>query len=215
MKKVESVLSRSVGRIKRATRNGDGKKPAENLEDYALYGDFGGSNADEAPHIDIMMMASLTAALKKIGPEVPEACLQRAILPTVVSRNLLMARFISIFLLPARGAQETYGIRASILLADAHHVSGDFADVYSADSNDIFERGQHFSSVQDSFSERASWLRHNCKFLPVMRAMRNHTEYLKQLCECEIWDEQRRRDLISTITEYGLQECDTLPACKF
>ncbi|MGC1486115.1 MAG: hypothetical protein WA789_20180 [Candidatus Acidiferrum sp.] len=198
---------RSVRKVRRENQL---KVPKENLTDYGLYADFGGPNADEPPHLDIMLMASLTTALKGIGPEAPEAYFQRSVLPNVVSRGLFMARFLSIFLLPARGAQETFGIRASILLADAWRIAGDFADYYITDSNDVFEKGRYFSSIQDCFLEHAFWLRKSRKFLAVMRAMRNGVECLKQLGRCELFDERQRDDLVSTITDYGLQECDEL-----
>jgi hypothetical protein len=114
-----------------------------------------------------------------------------------------MARFLSFALLPARAAQECLGIRASILLADAIHISGDWADKYVGDANDIFETGQRFSSLIDAFGMRASWLKTNRGFRAVMLAMGDPVECLKQLRRCKLWDERGRADRVSTITRYG------------
>jgi hypothetical protein len=176
-----------------------------------FYGNFGGVNAQEFPPIDAMLMPMLNAALGPIPETICEAFLQRSLLPASVRNGLFMARFLSFFLLPARAAQEFSGVRASILLADAVHISGDWADKYVGESNDIFETGQRFSSITDAFGMRACWLKKNRKFRAVMRAAGDPAECLKQLGRCKLWDEMGRRDRVSTITDHGLQQCDVLP----
>ncbi len=176
-----------------------------------FYGNFGGVNAQEFPPIDAMLMPTLSAALGPLPEAICEAFLQRGLLPASVSNGLFMARFLSIALLPARAAQECLGVRASILLADANLILGDWPDKYVGDSNDIFKTGQRFSSITDAFGMRASWMKRNRKFRAVMRSMSDPAECLKQLGRCKLWDEMGRRDRVYTITNYGLQECDVLP----
>lgn len=174
--------------------------------------DFGGLNDGEFPPIDAMIMPSLNAALAPLCEELEEACVQRRILPHPVLNGLVRARFLSFAALPARAAQESTGVRASILLADAIHTSGDWADKHVGDSNDIFKTGRRFSSIREAFLGRAWWLKKNRRFRAVMRAAGDPAECLKQLGRCKLWDELGRQDRVSTITACCLQECDSLPA---
>jgi hypothetical protein len=180
-------------------------------EPDGLYGNFGGLNEEQPPPIDAMIMPSLNAALAQLPEGLDEACLQRSLLPHTVLNHLVTARFLSFFLLSARSAQEGTGVRASILLADAVHIAGGWADKHVADSNDIFETGRGFSTIHEAFVDRARWLRKNRKFRAVMRSMCDPAECLKQLGRCELWDKQQRFDRVSTIIGDCLQECDALP----
>ncbi len=198
---------RKAIRSQRRRSGGGGRRPLPG----GLYRDFGGLHEGQAPPIDAMIMSSLNAALARISEETPEACIQRSLLPHAVLNHLEMARFLSFFLLSARSAQEVTGVRASILLADAIHVSGDWADKFVGDSNDIFKTGRYFPTIHQAFLERARWLKKNRRFGAVMRAMCDPVECLKQLGHCKLWDELGRKDRVSTITGHGLQECDVLP----
>ncbi len=172
--------------------------------------DFGGVNVGQPPPIDAMIMPSLNVALAGVSEEFPGACIQRGLLPHAMLNHLVRARFLSFFLLSARSAQEDTGVRASILLADAVHISGDWADKYVGDSNDIFETGRRFPNIHEAFLDRARWLKKNRRFGSVMRAMGDPVECLKQLGRCKLWDELGRKDRVATIAYDCLQECDAL-----
>jgi hypothetical protein len=157
-----------------------------------------------------MLMPTLNAALRPLPRAIDDAFLQRGLLPVRVSLGLTMARFLSFALLPARAAQDSFGIRSSILLADANGFQGNWMDEFIGDSNDVFETGRRFLDITDAFMDRAQELKKNRKFRAVMRAMGNPAECLKQLGLCEFWNEQERADRVDTITRYDLQECDAL-----
>jgi hypothetical protein len=188
-----------------------GKMSKSEFLGEGLWEDFGGVNAQEPAPIDALLMPILTAALRPLPIEaISDAFLQRGLLPRTVISGLNMARFLSLALLPARAAQECFGIRASILLADAHRIAGVWMDKYVGDSNDVFETGERFSNITEAFGMRAEWMKKNRKFRAVMRAMHDPKKCLEQLGCCELWNEEERAERVETIICYGLQECDTL-----
>ncbi len=208
MEKVFLVKNGRAEQLKEATRRHRARSGKKTSLPEGFYGDFGGVNMGQAPPIDAMLMPALNAALTQLPEAIHEAFLQRGLLPRPVNNALSMARFLSFALLPARAAQESFGVRASILLADAIHHSGEWMDKYVGDSNDVFDTGRHFSDFTDAFLDRAQELKKNLKFRAVMRAMGDPTECLKQLGLCEFWYELERSDRVSTITDYCLQDCD-------
>jgi hypothetical protein len=212
MKKAKSSILGQAGAQKLAKATGEQRKRSgmERLEPEGLRVDFGGVNFAEFPPIDAMLMPTLSAALRPLPLAICEAFRQRGILSHRVSNGLIMARFLSFTLLPARAAQETTGVRASILLADANRLQGDWVDKFIGDSNDVFNVGQRFHDFAEAFLDRAQELKVNRKFRAVMHSMCDPAECLKQLGLCEFWNPQQRFDLISDITDYGLQECDVL-----
>jgi hypothetical protein len=211
MKSVKPFLIRAEAEnLKKGTRGQRRSKRKNPPLPEGFYVDFGGVNFGECPPIDAMLMPTLNAALRPLPRAIDEAILQRGLLPRTVSLGLTMARFLSFALLPARAAQESFEIRSSILLADAHHFQGVWMDEFVGESNDVFETGHRFVDITDAFMERAQELSKNRKFRAVMHAMGDPAECLKQLGRCKLWNERERADLVSTITRYDLQECDTL-----
>lgn len=213
MKRAKLILVGGVGagESRKATKGLRRRSGRNRSLPEGLVVDFGGVNEGDFPPIDAMIMPALNAALAQVSEEIPEACMQRGLLPHAVLNGLIVARFLSFFLLPARAAQESTGVRASILLADALHISGNWAEKHVGDSNDIFEMGRTFSSFNEAFLDRARWLKKNRRFRAVMRAATDPAECLAQLGRCKLWDELGRSDRVSTITLHCLQECDVLP----
>jgi hypothetical protein len=182
---------------------------------------FGCSSQSEIPAIDAVIMKRLSTAFASIDDELQDACLQRGLLPRNIGESLRMARFLSITLPAARAAQKDTSVPASILIAEAHSISGPFFygcsfELKRPDSSDIFNTGKSFKNLLEAFLQRAHWLKAQRVFQPVMRATGDRrigltsAAYPANFMEL-IADWSRPKygdDLVATISEHDLLECD-------
>jgi hypothetical protein len=173
---------------------------------------FGGGSMETPPSIDVALMFRLRAALSQIDDDLNNACWQRGLLSRVMSESLRMAAFLSFTLPFARAAQSDTGVPASMLIAEAYYLCSSY--FYGSgfqwkcpDSNDLFATGKSYASMLDAFIERASQLRDDRAFTPVMKSA-NRYEYIDRL---ERWSSKKyNAELVNTITAHNLAECDQM-----
>lgn len=158
--------------------------------------------------IDSVVVARMREALATVDSTFLDACLQRKLLPHKFTTAITEARLLAYFLVPARGAQSVTGVPASILIADLWYASPVEPGEAPA-GNDYFATGRKFESIEASFLDRASQFATAKKFHPVMRAVGNPAEYLRQIERCTLWERQGRADRADIVRR--LQECDILP----
>jgi hypothetical protein len=163
---------------------------------------FGCTSQDEAPAIDVIIMARLNAALNSIDDALQTACFQRGLLPRIVGESLRMACFLSQVLPMARAAQSTTGVPASILVAEAY----------------VVNTGNNFASMQDAFLARARELREEPAFQKIMRAtgdarigMTSSAYPSNFLALIAAWSKNKYGvELVDTIVSHDLLECDRI-----
>jgi hypothetical protein len=188
---------------------------------------FGQDSMFYPPPIDAIISERLHAALDSISDDLISACLQRGILPSYMVDTLIMASFLSCTLPLARGAQASTQVPASVLIAEAFHISG--TDFYSgrfelegAKSHDVFKAGKRFASIRESFEYRAEQLKKDAKFKPVLESTGDYAIGLTSpvytpdfIDQVGIWSAPKYgKDLVNTITSYDLIECDRMLPIK-
>lgn len=184
---------------------------------------FGCESQGEAPAIDVVIMARLSAALHSLDDALQTACFQRGLLPGIIGNSLRMACFLSQVLPMARAAQSTTGVPASILIAEAYEISG--ASFYGCafqldrpQAHDVFNSGESFATLQDAFLARARSLSEEPAFQIIMRATGDARIGLTSaaypsnfLALIAAWSKKKYGDdLVSTIVSHGLLECDRM-----
>jgi hypothetical protein len=182
---------------------------------------FGCHSAGEAPAIDVVIMARLSAALNLIDDALQTACFQRGLLPRIIGQSLRMAGFLSQVLPFARAAQSDTGVPASILIAEAYEISGSsfYGCTFQLDrANDIFNTGESFASMQEAFLQRARWLSNQPAFRAILGATGDRrigltsAAYPSNFLELiAAWSNtQYGSELVSTIVSHDLLECDRM-----
>jgi hypothetical protein len=188
---------------------------------------FGCKSVRDVPPIDAIIMRRLSAAFASIDDELQDACLQRGLLPRNIGESLRMARFLSITLPLARAAQSDTGVPASILIAEAHLISGPSFygctfELARPEWNDIFATRKKFKSMGEAFSARALWLTQQPSFHPIMRATGDATLGFTQAAYpanfmdlIAAWSKPTYgNDLVETISSHNLLECDRMVPVK-
>jgi hypothetical protein len=177
----------------------------------------------EPPAIDVVIMGRLSAALNSLDDALQTACFQRGLLPRIVGNSLRMACFLSQVLPIARAAQADTGVPASILIAEAYEISGAFFygcafQLHRPDAHDVFATGKRFASLKEAFSARAHSLSKEPAFQKIMRATGDarigmtSPVYPSNFMELiTVWSKKKYgADLVTTIAEHGLLECDRM-----
>ncbi|MFL6313714.1 MAG: hypothetical protein ACJ71W_16575 [Terriglobales bacterium] len=181
---------------------------------------FGSKSQGDVPAIDAVIMGRLSATLNSIDDALHTACFQRGLLPRIIGDSLRMACFLSQVLPMARAAQVDTGVPASILIAEAYHISGSYfyGGSLRLDRNDIFETGKSFDSLNEAFAARAESLSHDRAFKAIMRATGDvrigltSPEYPSNFISLiASWSKEKYgADLVSTIVSNELLACDRL-----
>jgi len=205
------------GRNAMAAHN-DAHKAAEGLTRA-----FGWSSMSDIPAIDAVIMRQLRSAFASIDDELQDACFQRGLLSHRMTNSLRMARFLSITLPLARATQRETHVPASILVAEAFHISGPSFygcnfELDRPDSNDIFAMRKKFKSLGEAFLHRAKWLKQQPTFQPIMLAIGDYSigftseDYPQNFMELiAVWSKPTYGiELVNTITTHGLLECDRM-----
>jgi hypothetical protein len=171
--------------------------------------------------IDEIEFAVMAPFRERLGTHlrdgVGDALIQCGLVPCVVINAMQTAELLARTAVAARAACRNTGVPPSVLISMANHagtwhrMDASGYEAFTGRTNDYFNAGENFASVEASFLDQAERLANSRRFQPVMRAAKNPAEYLKALSECVIWKGIDRKDIIQFITNYGLQECD-LPA---
>jgi hypothetical protein len=181
---------------------------------------FGCNSQHDQPAIDVVIMGRLSAALNTIDDALQTACFQRGLLPRIIGDSLRMACFLSQVLPMARAAQVDTGVPASILIAEAYHISGPcyYGGSLRLERNDIFDTGKSFDTLNAAFTARARSLSHDRAFKAIMSATGDSRigltspEYPSNFISLiASWSKEKYgADLVSTIVSNELLACDRL-----
>lgn len=184
---------------------------------------FGYASEGEAPAIDVVIMGRLSAALNSLDDALQTACFQRGLLPRTVGDALRMACFLSQVLPLARGAQIVTCVPASILVAEAHEISGTsfYGCSFQLDrpeAHDIFKTGNSFANMQDAFLDHAHQLSKEPAFQKIMRATGDVRVGITSpaypsnfLALIAAWSKDKYgAELVNTIVSHDLLECDRM-----
>lgn len=145
-------------------------------------------------------LLKLRYALDSVLDVDPEPAIRRGLLPGVMVANIQAAHFLADTVIPARNAQRSTGVPASLLLTEALRDSGWSACNLAAHEGGI---GRYFVDLAKHLAGNPAVHR-----AAKAAAERNPAAFTEGILKCEQWSPQRRADVLETIIYYHLDQCD-------